>query len=637
MTGRNVYLDKVPYPEARQRLLERLGGWGREAETSATTAARGRVLAEAVFARRSSPHYHAAAMDGLAVLSSETLAATEPTPLVLTPGPTVVPVDTGDALPEGCDAVIMLEDTHRRPDGSWEIIAPARPWQHVRTMGEDMVASELLLPAGHLITPQDIGALLGAGITRIRVVRRPVVAIIPTGDELVAADCEPAAGQIIEYNSYTLGAQVEEWGGEFLRFDPVPDVPERLLAALDAALDRADVVVINAGSSAGRDDYTACTIATRGEVLVHGLATKPGKPTVVGVAGGVPVLGIPGYPVSALLAARLLLKPLLEHFLGHATLPSTVTAELTRPLPSPLGVDEFVRVRLAEVGGRLQATPLPRGAGLITSMVRADGWLVSDRQSEGYPAGARVEIETVVPTSLFGRTLAVIGSHDVVLDLLDDLLRPLEPGSRLTSSHVGSLGGLMALAKNQCHLATSHLLDEGSGRYNDAFVARLLPGERVHIVNLVGREQGLMVQPGNPRGIADLSDLIRPGVTFINRQRGSGTRVLLDYELRQRGINPAAIAGYQREQYTHLAVAATVAGGAADAGLGVRSAARALGLDFIPLAAEQYELVIPARHRQHPLVLRLLQIISGEAFAARVRELGGYSLERTGEERIIGA
>ncbi|MGE5560806.1 MAG: molybdopterin biosynthesis protein [Chloroflexota bacterium] len=639
--SRRVYLDEMKPEDALTQLFAALaaaGGLVPAGETVRTVDARGRILHAAAYARRSSPHYHAAAMDGIAVRAADTFGAAEATPVRLRVGAGCQIVDTGDPLPAGTDAVIMIEDCHPVDGETFEIIAAAAPWQHVRTIGEDLVATEMVLPSGQYLDGPQLGALLAGGVNTVTVRRRPVVAIIPTGDELVPAEDDPPAGMLPEYNTVTIGGAAETWGGIAVRRPIVRDLRADILAATRAALAEADIVVINAGSSAGRDDHTASVIAELGQVLAHGIAIRPGKPTVVGIAGGKPVLGLPGYPVSALLAAELFLKPLIARALGTVPAePETVTAVLTRRATSPMGLDEYVRVKVGLIGSRFVATPLPRGASLITSLTRADGIALIPRTSEGCEAGQEITVRLLVPRRLIERTLVSIGSHDVAVDILDDMLRQAEPGTRVSSSHVGSLGGLLALRRGECHLSTSHLLDEQTGEYNVSFIRRYLPGQRVALITLAHRLQGLIVRAGNPKRISDFADLVRPDVTYVNRQKGSGTRVLLDYELGKRGLDPAAIAGYEREEFTHLAVAAAVAGGSADAGLGVCSAARALELDFVPVGEEDYQLVIPAEQFEQPLVQRLLQLAASDEFRRRLTELGGYRLPERQEVRWVNA
>ncbi len=540
-------------------------------------------------------------------------------------------MDTGDALPPGRNAVIMLEHLQLIGDEAVEIMAPVAPWQHVRPLGEDIVATELVLPAGRVLQPADLGAVAAAGVTTVPVRRRPRVAVLPTGSELVPAGAEPAPGQIVEFNSIMLAAQVREWGGEPTVFPITPDDAALLEARVREALAGHDVVVINAGSSAGSEDYTSAIVRKLGELLVHGVAIRPGHPVVLGIAEGKPLLGIPGYPVSAVLTNELFLRPILYRLLGLVPPERPrATAVMTRKVLSPMGEDEYLRVKLGRVGDRLVATPLQRGAGVIMSLVRADGLVRIPRFSEGVHAGAEVEVELLRPREEVDRTIVCIGSHDLTLDVLADLLAREQPGMGLASSNVGSLGGLIALQRGECHLAGSHLLDEATGEYNVPYVRRYLRGRDVVLVTLVERQQGLIVPPGNPKGIQSLADLLRDDVLFVNRQKGAGTRVLLDYHLKQMGADPARIRGYEREEYTHLAVAAAVASGAADVGLGVLAAARALGLDFVPWLHERFDLVVPREYYESPLLAPLLAVIRSDAFRTAVARLGGYDTRATG-------
>ena len=604
----------------------------------------GRVTASPVWARLSAPHYHASAMDGYAVRAQDTVGATETRPIQLNlippdqpdaaPRP-VLPINTGQPLPTWANAVIMIEHTQPVPGGI-EIRAAVPPWYHVRAMGEDMVATELVLPANHRLRPVDLGALAGSGHASVAVYRQPRVAILPTGSELVtveqAAAAGPRPGQIIEYNSLVLAAQVAQWGGRPTRWPITPDKLDAIQAAVATAAREHDLLLINAGSSAGSEDYTAHVVQNLGQLLVHGVAARPGHPVILGLihAGdgrAVPVIGVPGYPVSAALTGELFVEPLLAHWQGQPPYqPPTLTATLTRKLVSPTGDDDFVRVAVGQVGDKVMATPISRGAGVITSLVRADGLVRIPRFSEGADAGQQVTVHLYRSPAEIARTIVAIGSHDLTLDLLAQFLAAKGEGLRLSSANVGSLGGLIALRRGEAHLAGSHLLDPDSGEYNLSYVRRYLPETPVVLVTLVGREQGWMVRPGNPLGLAGWGDVANPDVRLVNRQRGAGTRVLLDYELGRRGIDPAGIAGYEREEYTHLAVAAAVASGTADAGLGIRAAARALQLDFVPLTHERYDLVIPQAYYHSELLRPLLALLYDAQFRAAVAAMPGYDV-----------
>lgn len=638
---RKVYLKLTGLEDARRILLANCSVSPLGGEAVPLAEAHGRVLSEPATARLSSPAFHGAAMDGVAVRAQDTFSASERNAVALRVGIEAHWVNTGFALPPGCDAVIMVENLvpERGPDGGEQIVIEkaAFPWQHVRKLGEDIVKTEILLPAGTLIGPYELGALAAAGVLRPLVFRRPKVVIIPSGSELAPLDETDEAlpvsgGKLPEFNSLILAAMVRDAGGEANVAPIVPDEPDRIRGALrEAALGDADLVVINAGSSAGSRDYTASIIQEMGELWVHGVSMMPGKPTAMGRILGKPVLGIPGYPVSAILSFEQFARPLLA-FWQSLPLPEQPvgTARPYQALPSRPGMEEFVRVKLGQVGENLVAVPLPRGAGAVSSLSRADGILRIPASSEGLPAGAPAPVTLIRSREQVAGALLAIGSHDNTLDLLDGMLRKRHPGHSLTSAHVGSLGGLLALRQGRCHLAGSHLLGP-DGVYNRAAVAEHLTGIPARAVRLADREQGLMVMPGNPENITSLADLARNGVTFINRQRGSGTRALLDWELGRLGISADDIAGYESEEYTHMSVGAAVLSGRASAGLGVRAAAAALGLDFIHVGVEEYDLIIPLCFWDDARVGSLLNVLRSPEFKTAVAAMGGYGVEKTGE------
>ena len=633
--GRDYYLSDIPLDEAIRKFDRALAAGGAlqhaPSEIVPLERANGRVTAEPVWAERSSPHYDAAAMDGVAVLAADTVGASETSPLKLSVGSQAVWVDTGDPMPRDADAVIMVEDVQKTDHSTIEIYAPVSPYQHVRALGEDIAAAELVLPQSHRLRPHDLAACAAAGLSEVSVRVPPRVAIIPTGNELTPIGQTPEAGEIIEFNSLMLAAMVEDWGGTATRLSPVPDDFDLLIRAISEAVSESDIVIVNAGSSAGAEDYTSKVVSHLGELVVHGVAIKPGHPLVLGVVESKPVLGIPGYPVSAAVTCEKFLRPLIERMLGTPGQPREQTqAVMSRKVHSSLGEDEFLRVRLGRVGDRTIAAPIQRGAGVVMSLVRADGIVTIPRFSEGVDAGNEVEVELLRPLESLDKTVVAIGSHDVTLDLISSELRRLDPRLTLASSNVGSLGGLLALRRGEAHLAGTHLLDEETGEYNISFVRRYVPNEDIVLVTLVHRVQGLIVSPGNPNSIESLDDLTREDVRFVNRQRGSGTRVLLDHLLRQDGIESEEVSGYEREEFTHLAVAAAVAGGVADVGAGVLSAARALEMDFVPLSTERYDLAIPNQHYESNLLEPLLSLIRNDDFKLKVDALGGYDTMSTG-------
>jgi len=634
---RNVYLQMKSLEEARRIVLEAFGARPLAVETVSAPDAVGRVLAEPVAARFSSPHFHAAAMDGIAVKAQATFGAHPSRPKRLQIGGDAFYVNTGRVLPPETDAVIMIEHVQVIDDRQVQIEAPVFPWQHVRKMGEDIVATEMLFARQHPVTPYCVGALLAAGLFEVKVRRKPRVVIIPTGSEMVDWQAHAPEklnpGQVIESNAYVLGKLVEAAGGRYERRallrDDIAAIADAVQTAVGAG---ADIVMIVGGSSAGSEDFARAAIDRVGEILVHGITMMPGKPAIVGRVSGAPVFGMPGYPVSTIMAFEELVQPLLAHLCGRSLAQRPRVEVLpTRKIASKLGVEEFVRVKIGQVGNRLVATALPRGAGQITSITEADGIIRIPAHLEGIAEGVPARAELLRPMSAIANTLVVVGSHDNTLDLLADELRAQTAHLSLSSSHVGSMGGLLAVKRGVCHMAGTHLLDEETGTYNVTYIRKILPDTPVKLVHLVMRDQGLIVPAGNPKEIAGIQDLNRADIRLINRQGGSGTRILLDYRLKQLDIQPDRIAGYRDEEFTHMAVAAAVLSGAADVGLGIHAAAQALGLDFIPVVTEQYDLLIPQVHFDMPSIQEILAVVASAPFKQRVGALGGYHTERTGE------
>ena len=627
------FLTNTPLEEARSAYLQALDelGFASEPETVPVQEACGRITAQAVYAHGCAPHYAASAMDGIALRAADTFGATDTTPVVLAPDRFTV-VDTGDQIPEGCDAVVMVEEIVPQADGSVMIHGAAAPWQHIRQIGEDVCAGEMILPGYTAVSPAAIGAMIAGGVLSVPVVRRPVIGIIPTGDEIVSPCADPEPGQILEFNGAIFSAMVREWGAEPRLYSIVPDKFDLIEAALGKAAEECDMVLLNAGSSAGREDYSAAAIGALGQVFCHGLAMKPGKPAILGAIGKKPVLGVPGYPVSGILVIEELLRPVVDRWF-HRSLASrpTALAPLTRPVVSGLKYEESVRVRMGYVGDKLMASPLNRGAGVVSSFMKADGILRIPQGREGYEAGDQVQIRLLCPLQKLKNTLVVIGSHDPLLDEVGNLLHMADPSLYMSSSHVGSMGGIMAVRRGEAHAAGCHLLDAETGRYNVSFLRKYFPNGGVKLIRCVGRNQGLMVAAGNPLGIRSFSDIARPGLRYVNRQKGSGTRILADYLCKENGLVQDSIYGYDREELTHTSVAAQIAGGSADAGMGIYSAAKLYGLDFLPICVEEYDLLIPDGAYDTPLIQRLLAVLKSDAFRDKLMDMGGYTLDRPGQ------
>lgn len=634
----NVYLSNYELEEALKIYLNKLGQLNTETELINTWDANGRVTAKAVFAALSSPHYNSSAMDGIATKSEITFNASDRNHVALMEGTDYVVVDTGDPIPKEFDCVIMIEDIIKVDDMHVKIIQSAVPWQNIRPLGEDIVENQLIVPSKHKIRPVDIGALIAGGINQVEVFKKPTVGIIPTGTEIVEPGTELKVGDIIDFNSRTFSAQVSDWGGIPKRYNIVKDDYAIIKQTVLKANEENDVVLINAGSSAGREDFTSSVISEVGDLVIHGVAIKPGKPVMMGVIKGKPIIGIPGYPVSAYFVMEEIVKPIIYSYQGLETeTKKLIEATLTRRCMSSLKYHEFVRVKLGFIGDKYVATPLTRGAGATTSLVNADGILEINQTIEGIEAGTAVKISLLTSEDKIKNTLVCIGSHDPIIDIAADIMHTRKKKYFLSSSNVGSTGGLMALKTGETHMAPTHLLDMETGEYNVSYLKRYVPNKKIALVKCVNRIQGFMVKKGNPKNVTRFEDLLREEIKFVNRQRGSGTRLLLDYNLNKLSIDPKNIKGYSREEFTHLAVAAAVESGDADAGLGVYSAASMMGLDFIPVCNEEYDLAIPEEYLDSDVVKEFIETIKSKEFKEKLQELGGYDYSNTGTIITQGA
>ena len=619
------YLDNIPLDQAKEKFFSIVKkDFTYKTEVVSTTEAVGRVLSEAVYAKICCPHYNASAMDGIAVKARDTYLASENNPLILTPDMYTV-VDTGDAIPDDKDAVIMVEDLSFEREGRVKIFASVHPFQNVRQIGEDICMGDMIAPSFTEITPSLCGAILAGGIVKVTVIKKTTVAIIPTGDEIVSPTDNPGKGEIIEFNSSIFSGMLKSWDADTVVYPIIPDKKDMLKLSVKEAAEKYDAVLVLAGSSAGRDDYTCDIIKELGEVCVHGIAIKPGKPAVLGKIGSTPVVGLPGYPVSAIVVMREIVRDLIA-FLSHKTVKAEnkITAVLGKRIISSLKYREYVRVTIGKIGEIYVAVPLPRGAGIVTSFTKADGIIVVPQNSEGIEQGKAVEVILVNPCKFIENSIIMTGSHDPIIDEINDLLKIKGYPYSVSSSHVGSMGALNAVKLNHSHLGGTHLLDTETGRYNDSYAEKYLDNEVATLIKGVGGIQGLMVKKGNPKNIKCFADIV--GCRYANRQLGSGTRILFDYLLKINGIDKNEIDGYRNEEFTHTAIAAQIAGGNADCGLGIYSAAQMYGLDFIELSVEEYDFIVNNDFINTPMYNAFMEVFHSDELKERMKSMGGYTL-----------
>jgi molybdenum cofactor synthesis domain-containing protein len=615
------YLELVSLDEALEKTLSSFPFVPTVEEIPISEAA-GRVTAAPVFTRQSVPPVHLSAMDGIAVKSTHTTGASEQRPVTLRD---FRRVNTGNVVPPEYDAVIMIEDVEEDTEGHFLIRSAAAPWQHIRPVGEDIGESEMIVPSSHRIRPHEIGALAAYGVTDVPV-RTVRAGLIATGSELVPVGSRPKAGQVIESNMQMAAACLRDLGAKPTHYGIVPDVPEQIRDAVIRGIKENDMLIISAGSSKGTRDYTASIIEDLGEVFIHGVAIKPARPVIIGTIDGKPVIGTPGYPLAAYTIIREFIRPMMAAYGLQPPVAETIPAIFSTRLDSAGGTDEFVLLSVGKVSDRWVAVPQSRGAGVQMSAVRANAYMKVPARKEGVTTGEEVLATLMVPRSVAAESLLITGSHDPCIDYLGDMLQ--KHAITIHPTHTGSMGGVLSLRQDTCHAAPIHLLSD-DGTYNTRYLEKYLPDTPLTLICVAEREQGIIA--AEPVSFDELTNK-----RIINRQKGSGTRILFDHLLKEKGINPADIAGYGREATTHLALALAVRSGEAEAGIGVYSAAKALDLAFTPIGTERYELATrTATYEAMPEVRKLFDTVASVAFKETLHRLGGYRTEETGKIRRI--
>ena len=627
-----AYREHCSLKEAIDMLLREFAPGAARTEMVLPSEALGRTLAEDVVSRRNVPHYTASAVDGYTVTALDSAGATHATPVLLESG-SFAWVNTGMPLLAG-DAVVMVEDTSLAEDGRLKIFKSLTQGENVRAVGEDVMAGQILAVAGDLVTPALISLFLCAAIADISVCARPRTLFIPTGDEIVDRESwlereNIPAGVVVDSNSAFARAIFERWGFEIDVHPILPDDPAQIRAAIEEAAKRYDLVLVSAGSAKGKRDHTADIFQDIGRMLFRAVRMKPGRPVMAANVGGKPVVCTPGFPMSCTVVLWSLVYPLLKTLANESLddalkksmdATGTIEAQFMLQHSSPAGVAEWLRLKIASVNGQLMAWPLTAGASVLWALAESDGIALLDEETLECEKGSRVRIYMTKKVDLAHRLLFQ-GSDDPAIQLLVSLMRKC--GMDLAIRAVGSMGGLAALSRDEAHFAAAHLLEPADGSYNTSYIEKFSAGRHWRRQLVFYRQQGIIIAKGNPKNIRNFEDLTK-GVVFENRQPGAGTRVLLDYMLKSKGFAAGDILGYDRQSITHLEAANKVASGVADATLGIKAAADALGLDFIAIAQEPYELVFAEGFETHEAASALLGAIASDEWRAKVERMGGY-------------
>jgi putative molybdopterin biosynthesis protein len=631
------FLEVVSAAEARRRFETCIDQSPLGGETLPLGAALARVLVADVVAPLDAPPFDRSNVDGFAVRAADTAGASDAAPrrlwlnaevvacgvqpaLEVAPG-TATTIATGGVVPRGAEAVVMIEHTDLIEDD----VAPAidvrravASGQLISYAGSDIARGETLLRRGTLIGSRQIGMLAACGFAAIDVVRRPRVAVLSTGDELVEPGRPLPPAGVYDSNGAIIAAAITEAGGEPVPFGVFPDEELALELAMRSALAVCDMVVLSGGTSKGAGDLSHRVVARLGKpgILIHGVALKPGKPLCLAVIGDKPLIVLPGFPTSAIFTFHAFVAPVIR---GRAGLPpeaaKTLTARVPVRIASELGREEFVLVSLVAGDDGPIAFPTGKGSGAVTAFSQADGFLTVDALADALDADATAEI-TLIGEEARAPDLVIMGSHDVALDVVVGALAERGFGARTIA--VGSLGGVAAASRGQCDLAPVHLVDPATGIYNRHLLApglSLVPGWR--------RMQGFVYRRDDGRFEGCTADtalkiaLADPAVLMVNRNAGSGTRVLVDSLLC--GARPA---GYANQPRSHNAVAAAVANHRADWGVAIEPVARMYGLAFLPIAPEEYDFLLLEARRERPAVQAFLEALRDGVTRARIRALG---------------
>ncbi|MBP2134010.1 putative molybdopterin biosynthesis protein [Methanomicrobium sp. W14] len=613
------YLSQVSLDDAVSKVLSSFDE-PKSRETVSLKNSCGRVLREPVYAGYPVPCVNTSAMDGIAVKSAETVGASEQNPVAL--GKTLR-VNTGNFVPPEFDSVVMIEDTWEK-NGVYSVRKAARPWQNVRPAGEDIKKGELIAPAGHRMRAFDTGAFGTYGIKEL-CVRKLSAGLVPTGSELVEIGNVPGPGQVVESNIPMASVWFSERKVDARCYPITPDDPEMIKKAVEKAAVENDIVIVSAGSSAGTKDFTAGAISELGELIFHGIAIMPGKPMILGKVMGKPVIGLPGYPISAQVVLREIVGPLLDKWGFTGPLSGKIDVELSSDITSNVGYDEFVLLSVAEKDGRYLAAQQSRGAGVQMASVRSNAFLRVPSRLEGYPAGETVSVTLTQGKSYADGSLLVTGMADPALGVLSGILR--KSGVVLHIGSSGNMGGVIALKKDVCHCAPMHI-PSPDGEYNIEQVKRYLPETKVSLLCIAGISYGIA-----SRNNLSLKDVAKH--SFVNQPPGSEPRILFDRAISEEKISSELVEGYDKVLNSETAVAMSVLNGDCDAAFVSYQSAKVYGLDFSPVSYARYEFAVRDSGLSDERIKKLVEAVSSDEFKSALKNSGGYDVSVSGKMRSV--
>ncbi|MDD3977388.1 MAG: molybdopterin biosynthesis protein [Methanomicrobium sp.] len=613
------YLSQISLDEAVEKINIEFKNPGKT-ETVSLLKSSGRVTAQPVYAGYSVPGVNVSAMDGIAVKSIETVGATEQRPVRINH---FLRVNTGNHVPPAFDAVVMIEDTWAEGE-IYSVRKAARPWQNVRPAGEDIKKGELIVPRGHRIRDFDIGALGTYGVKELEV-QSLSAGLIPTGSELIEIGQIPGPGQVVESNIPMASVWLSNRHVDSIIYPRTPDDPEKIRAVIEKAVFENDIVLVSAGSSAGTKDFTAGVIEELGELLFHGIAMMPGKPMILGRIAGKPVIGLPGYPISAQVVLREILGPLLDSWGFEGTKYETLDAVLSADITSNVGYDEFVLLSVAEMDGRYMASQQSRGAGVQMASIRSNAYLRLIAPVEGHAAGDVVSVCLTESRDYANRSLLITGMTDSSLGHLSGILR--EEGVILHNANTGNIGGVIALKKDVCHAAPLHHLSS-DGEYNIGPLKQYMPGEKIHLVCIAGISYGIISKKN-----VSLDNLTE--YSFINQQAESESRILFDRVILDNGIKTESVRGYDKIANSEMAAAMAVVNDDCDYAIASYNFAKTYDLDFFPVASARYEFAIRDSRLFDMRIKKLTDVLSSDRFKDALMKNGGYDVSVSGEMRTV--